>query len=250
LERIDEAVTRILALKATLNLEIKKLQGRLVDADKRHLIGCEPFKKWAKEVAEDAITLVRDKKQVLPLSVEKYPRVYLNVIRRNRTPESRLAENWKTLFEAEGFEVILRNRTLEVTPREIAFRDQLPIEKQDLKEEMYRSVEKTREAYDIYVFIVSIPNASNHVTARLNWNLIMGRGDDAPWHASEVPMLMISLANPYHLFDAPMIGTYINAYDSNPYFDRAIMDKIMGRSAFKGVSPVDPYCGKWYLNGK
>ena len=60
-------------------------------------------------------------------------------------------------------------------------------------------------------------------------------------------MLMISVSNPYHLFDAPMIGTYINAYDSNQYFNQAIMDKIMGRSEFKGVSPVDPYCGKWYL---
>ena len=26
-----------------------------------------------------------------------------------------------------------------------------------------------------------------------------------------------------------------------------ICEKIMGRSEFKGVSPVDPYCGKDYL---
>ena len=44
-----------------------------------------------------------------------------------------------------------------------------------------------------------------------------------------------------------MIGTYINAYADAPHFCRAVMDKLMGRSAFTGQSPVDPFCGKDYL---
>ena len=59
--------------------------------------------------------------------------------------------------------------------------------------------------------------------------------------------MMISTGYPYHLFDAPMIDTFINAYSNEPQFKRAIMDKIMGRSEFKAVSPIDPYCGKDYL---
>ena len=247
MERIEEAVTRILALKVSLNLEKKKQEGRLIDPAQREQVGCEQFKAWAKQVAEDAITLVRDKKGVLPISPKKYPRIYLNVIQKNVIPESPLAKTWKSLFEAEGFEVVLRNRTLSVTLNEVSLKDQLPQEKQELIEEMYRSVEETKNAYDLYVYIVSMQNISNNTTVRLNWNLVCGRGDDSPWHASEVPMLMISVANPYHLFDAPMVSTYINAYDSNKYYNQAVMDKIMGRSEFKGVSPVDPYCGKWYL---
>jgi beta-N-acetylhexosaminidase len=58
---------------------------------------------------------------------------------------------------------------------------------------------------------------------------------------------MISTAYPYHLFDAPMVGTYINAYSGNKEFCDSVMDKIMGRSEFVGVSPIDPLCGKNYI---
>jgi beta-N-acetylhexosaminidase len=44
-----------------------------------------------------------------------------------------------------------------------------------------------------------------------------------------------------------MIGTYINAYSGNQDFCEAVMEKLMGRSAFVGVSPVDPLCGKDYI---
>ena len=51
-------------------------------------------------------------------------------------------------------------------------------------------------------------------------------------------------AYPYHLFDAPMIKTYINAYAGTPDAREAIMEKLMGRSAFTGKSPIDPFCGR------
>ena len=113
--------------------------------------------------------------------------------------------------------------------------------------EMYRSVEEMKQDYDLYVYICNMENASNNTTLRLNWNVCFGLGDDAPWLASEVPVMMISTAYPYHLFDAPMIGTYINSYSGHPEFCRAVMDKLMGRSAFLGVSPIDPLCGKYYI---
>ena len=117
-------------------------------------------------------------------------------------------------------------------------------EKKALMHEMYRSVHEAREAYDLYVYICNMENASNNTTLRLNWNVAFGLGDDAPWFVSEVPALMISTAYPYHLFDAPMLKTYINAYAGTPDFREAIMDKLMGRSAFTGISPVDPFCGR------
>lgn len=90
-------------------------------------------------------------------------------------------------------------------------------------------------------------NASNNTTLRLNWNVTLGLGDDVPWFAAEIPALMISTAYPYHLFDAPMMKTYINVYSGLPDFRAAVMDMLMGRSPFIGMSPVDPFCGKDYL---
>ena len=112
---------------------------------------------------------------------------------------------------------------------------------------MYRSVEEMKKDYDLYVYICNMENASNNTTLRLNWNVCFGLGDDAPWMSAEVPVLMISTAYPYHLFDAPMIGTYINAYSGNDMFCDALMEKLAGRSEFKGISPSDPLCGKDYI---
>lgn len=100
---------------------------------------------------------------------------------------------------------------------------------------------------DLYVYILNIENASNNTTARIDWNVVFGLGDDAPWFSEEIPVLFISTANPYHLFDAPMAKTFINAYHFNPNQAASVMNKIMGRSEFTGISPVDPFCGKEYL---
>ena len=94
---------------------------------------------------------------------------------------------------------------------------------------------------------MNIINASNNTTARLDWNVIFGLGDDAPWFTEEIPVLFISTANPYHLFDVPMAKTLINTYDNNSVMNEAVMEKIMGRSRFYGESPVDPFCGREYL---
>ncbi|MCC8046319.1 MAG: glycoside hydrolase family 3 protein [Clostridiales bacterium] len=245
--RLDEAVTRILGTKAALGLHKKKSDGTLVPGEERlGEVGCAQHRAWAEEVAEKSITLVRDKQNLLPISPAKYKRVYLNAIQKDMSPENPVVTRWKELFEKEGFEVTVRDRRVGITVQDY-MTDQLSPEKAALMHEMYRSVGEARNAYDLYVYICNMENASNNTTLRLNWNVAFGLGDDAPWLVQEVPVLMISTAYPYHLFDAPMVKTYINAYSTRPDFCEAVMERIMGRAAFTGVSPVDPFCGKEYL---
>ncbi len=247
-ERLDEAVLRILATKASLHLHQKQRQGKLVPGqDALEVVGCARHKAWAREVAEKSVTLVRDEKGLLPISPKKFRKVYLNVIQREMSPEDPYVRQWKERFEAEGFEVAVRDRRVSITVQDFIDPAGMTPQKGRLMHEMYRSVEEMKQDYDLYVYICNMENASNNTTLRLNWNVCFGLGDDAPWLASEVPVVMISTAYPYHLFDAPMIGTYINSYSGQPEFCRAVMDKLMGRSAFLGVSPIDPLCGKDYI---
>ncbi len=246
-ERLDEAVIRILATKASLALPEKQAAGTLVPGPEAlATVGCEKFRAWADEVADKAVTLVHDRKHLLPISPQKFRRVYLNVIQKSNNPEDPLVLQWKKLFEAEGFEVTVRDRRITIDIPDFTDPDLSP-EKQYMLYEMYRSVEDMKKNYDLYVYVVNMQNASNNTTLRLNWNVTFGLGDDAPWLASEIPVMMISTAYPYHLFDAPMVETYINTYSAAPQYAKAVMDKIMGRSEFQGISPVDPYCGKDYL---
>jgi beta-N-acetylhexosaminidase len=247
-ERLDEAVLRILATKASLHLPAKQKDGTLVPgAEELRTVGSGEHRAWAKEVADQAITLVRDRDALLPLSTDKYKRVYLNVIQKDTSPENSFVQMWKQKFEQEGFDVTVRDRRVAITVEDFMDPSRMTPEKGKLMHEMYRSVAEMKADYDLYVYVCNMENASNNTTLRLNWNVCFGLGDDAPWHAAEIPMLMISTAYPYHLFDAPMIGTYINAYSGNQDFCEAVMEKLMGRSAFVGVSPVDPLCGKDYI---
>ena len=245
--RLDEAVTRILATKASLHLPEKQAEGKLVPgAEALAVVGCEKHSAWADAVADNAITLVRDEQKLLPISPKKFRRVYLNVIQKSNDPEDAFVQQWKTLFEEEGFAVTVRDRRTTIVPADFGDPN-LSREKGMLLHEMYRSVEKMKKDYDLYVYICNMQNASNNTTLRLNWNVTFGLGDDAPWLTSEIPVMMISTAYPYHLFDAPMMQTYINAYSCEEKFCQAVMEKIMGRSEFKGVSPCDPFCGKDYI---
>jgi beta-N-acetylhexosaminidase len=70
-------------------------------------------------------------------------------------------------------------------------------------------------------------------------------GADTPAYIGSVPTIFISVENPYHLVDVPRVRTFINAYDSADASLKAVVDKLMGRSEFAGVSPVDAFCGIW-----
>lgn len=244
-KRLDEAVTRILAVKASLTLPEKQASETLVPGPEAlRQIGCPEHRAWAKEAAENAVTLVKDTQKLLPLRKERFRKVHLNVIQKDLSPEHPTVQAWKALFEQEGFQVSVRDRRGTLSIQDMAKGDGLDPKKEALLQELYRPVGKARESYDLYVYICNMENASNNTTLRLNWSVIFGMGDDAPWMVQEIPVLMISTACPYHLFDAPMIKTYINAYADTPYLRQAVMDRIMGRNPFTGVSPVDPFCGR------
>ena len=247
MERLNDAVTRILATKASLGLHRKQKEGTLVPGPEAlEEVGCEKHRAWSLECADKAVTLVHDRQKLLPISPKKFRRVYLNVIQKSMDPADPTVLQWKKLFEDEGFEVTVRDRRVSIEPADFDV-PELPPEKAALMRELYRGVEDMKKNYDLYVYVANMQNASNNTTLRLNWNVCFGLGDDAPWLSAEIPVMMISTGYPYHLFDAPMIDTFINAYSNEPQYKAAVMDKIMGRSEFKGVSPVDPYCGKDYL---
>ena len=226
-ERLDDAVTRILAVKAAMGLPEKKADGSIFrNADDRRIVACEEHVNWAKECADKGITLVKDTVHLLPLSTQKHKRVLFELLG-DFPSNDRVKEQFITLLEKEGFEVT------EYVPEtlETIFQDS--------------EVEAFKSKYDLVLYVGNIENASNKTTARINWHTLFGAGNNIPWFAQEVPTLFISVGNPYHLQDVPMIHTYINGYCHSPYVIEAVVEKIMGRSEFKGISPVDPFCGLW-----
>ncbi len=226
-ERLKEAVERILATKAALNLPKKKKAGTLVpDKDALKILSCKEHVEWAKECADEGVTLVKDTQKLLPVSPKRHKRVLLELMGGFDSDErvssymiGRLTEEGfeVTLYEKEGFEV------------------------------MNDSVGNLKSKYDLILYVGNIETSSNKTTARLNWHTMFGLGNNMPWMVNELPVMFVSLGNPYHLLDAPMVKTFINGYCNSEFVMDAVIDKILSRSEFKGKSPVDPFCGKMDL---
>lgn len=244
-ERLDEAVTRILALKASLKLHKKQKADKLVpEKDALFILGCEQHRQMAQACADKAVTLVKDTAELLPLSSQKYKHVYLNVLESSGTENSSLKEMLRQKLEGEGFSVTVRNRDVNVDVMAALSGQSNDPHALELLKEVFGGTEAFSEKHDLVIYAANFETASNNVVIRLQWQGLMGMGDDAPWFVKEVPALFISFANPYHLIDVPMIQTFINAYTNNSETIDAVIEKIMGRSTFKGNSPVDASCGR------
>lgn len=225
-ERLEEAITRILATKAALGLHKVAKTEIVPPVEALDILNNTTHAKWAEECADEAVTLVKDTQNLLPISPQKGKRVLLEIL--GDYPSSkRVQESWTKLLEKEGFEVI-------------------PYEKESFETAKF-DVHTFLEHYDMVLYIGNMENASNQVTNRYQWFTFWGNGNNCPWFTAEVPVLYVSMANPYALIDVPHIQTYINCYSNHDYMIEACMEKLMGRSEFKGKSPVDPFCGKEHL---
>ncbi len=226
-ERLNDALTRILALKASLNLH--KQLGDLSLEAAQQAIGLPEYKAWAQECADKAITLVKEEKGVLPLDPQKRPRVLLYPIEVGdenaffRVPSK--VEAFKAALEREGFQVDV----YQVNTRGF--------------EGLQSPINELLEKYDLFIYLSNLATKSNQTTVRIEWAMPMGA--NVPQLIQQIPTLFISLANPYHLLDVPRVKTFINCYEATDDIVEHLVQKLTGKSPFKGVSPVDAFCGRW-----
>ena len=211
-ERLDEAVTRILATKASLGLHQTINHGPAKFED---------FREEKLDLADRSITLVKDTQNMLPLSVEKHKRVLLQLLGSFDSNE-RVLEKVKAELEKRDFEIT-------VYEPETNFFD-------------LGTVTSFSNDYDAVLYVANIQNASNQTVTRVHWHTLFGLGNNLPWFTKEVPTMLLSFGNPYHLYDLPMVDTVINAYCNYDHFIEMAIKKVTGESSFKGVSPVNPFC--------
>ena len=218
-ERLNEAVTRILATKASLGLHETINHGSA---------SFEDYKKEQLDLADRSITLVKDTQNMLPLNFENHKRVLLQLLGSFDSNERVLKEVTEEL-EKRGFEIT-------VYEPETNFFD-------------LGTVESFSNDFDAVLYIANIQNASNQTVARIHWHTLFGLGNNMPWFTKEVPTALISFGNPYHLYDLPMVETVVNAYCNYDHFIEMAIKKLTGESSFKGVSPVNAFCDNSLLEG-
>ena len=248
-ERMTEALTRILGLKAHMGLH-KMTQDELVPIAAPAL-GKDEYKAAEAAISRDAITLVKYKDEgVLPITPDKYKRIMIVHVKGAAGPMDALVQMAMGGAEAKKTPAEdLRDRLIERGFE--AFIYESPLEQ--LKEQMARGEKPNLNIYfagknaisdfvagqDLVITLCDVANG------RPAFGLSKG-GGEIPWYVFELPVVAISVNAPTMLADIPQVRTYINAYDSKPSTMQALVDKLVsGKEAFTGSDPIDSFCGLW-----
>lgn len=204
-ERLDEAVEKILALKAKVCVEniLPEIDGAALHRD----------------CVDKAVTLVKNNvPEVLPISTDKYPQIRLVTLGKDDILDGSVREIAKEVLEAKGFDVEVY---------------------EPYADDLHGTKELDRKR--LTLFFANYEQASNQTVVRIDW--CKKHALDMPRFIYEENSVFVSLASPYNLQDVPRVKTYINAYTATRASIEACIEKLMGNSKFKGVSPVDAFCG-------
>lgn len=225
-ERLNDAVRRVLGLKAKLNLHQKKEAGTLLKTEQElEIIGCPEHLKMRAEAADKGITLVKNTFDQLPIRPETHKRIRLYYLQGE--VGGIMAAGWAVLenivaeLKRRGFEVTVNDGHNRVKGRTLQYRQEV-------------------DAALVFADIVGYGAENNY---RIRWKTAMS--NECPWYVHEVPTVFVSLNFTTHLHDATMVKCYINAYHSNEEIIRQVIDKIMGESKFKGTPNDLVWAGKW-----
>lgn len=247
-ERLQDALRRILGIKASLGLHKEEKTMIVPPKENLNVIGTKEFTEIAKEISEKAITLVKDVgDSPLPISVEKHKRILLVPQKGFANP---LVQHFIGGKGRPAIEVIKEELTkvgFDVSIYESGFDKLMELSKEDILKNLSRTmgdkapVAELVKSYDLIIHVADVLGVTQQVQ-RINFPMSYDT-PDIPWYVHEIPTIFVSVNSPFHLVDVPRVKTYINTYDNEEQTMVALVQKLIGKSGFKGESPVDAFCG-------
>ena len=235
--RLQDALRRILGLKASLGLHLASRESLVPSAEALAAIGSEAHRAIAADVADKTVTLVKDTARNLPITPRTHPRIRLYGISGGadftRADPLAYLDTVREELEAAGFEVSVF-RTAE--QREAAGEAGMNFMRV-LSEE---ATGDYAERYDAAFVFANVKGFAQEASIRIKWSSPMAA--EIPWYATEVPTVFVSLNQPNHLIDVPMVKTAIHAHAATREAIRATIQKIQGKSGFQGTFNQNVFC--------
>lgn len=217
MERLDEALIRFLGLKAKLGLFTK--QDVLKGNEEAQAAMAKPENvALSQSYIARSPTLVKDVKNLFPLSPEKHKRIlFVDGGINHPVMPTQLEFIMPDLLRKEGFEVTVD------TPKTFP----------------------SGKDFDLILYALGDESLMGRSRIYIDWSKLSGgsffKMMYRPW--TSIPTAMVSFGHPYYLYDAPRVPAYINAYSTMDSVQQAVVDCVMGRKPFNRTSPVDAFCG-------
>jgi beta-N-acetylhexosaminidase len=214
-QRVEESARRILAAKYDLGLVDQRLTP--VDTIDR-VVGSKDVVALATEIAEHAITLVRDEDKLVPLKNLKPESRVFNLAVTNGDDRNWITNDFVSKFKRSGVKV-----------------ETLVLDDRSSEQDVQKAIERAKSAdlvlASLYgrvrsgqVLSVGIPESG----ARALSSLI----------GAKVPIIGISFGNPYLLQSFPGLRTYMVAYGDMPSLQQGVARALMGEIDVVGKLPI------------
>lgn len=246
-ERMTEALTRILGLKAHMGLHKKTVEELVPGPEKAdEVLGREEYRQMQKAISRDCITLVKYKDQdVLPLTPQRYKRIMIVHVKGAENGMSFLmkamgmggsspAQALKDKLCAKGFDAFIYESPLDKMKKQVEAGEKPSL---NLYFAGKNAIADFVKDMDIVITLCDVSSG------RPSFGLSKG-GGEIPWYVFELPVVVIGCGQPTMLADIPQARTYINTYDAkDSTFDALVEALTTGPEAFKGRDPIDSFCG-------
>jgi beta-N-acetylhexosaminidase len=214
-KRIEESARKLLAAKYDLGLEKNRLTS-LDEIDR--IVGSHDVPDLAREIAEHAITLVRDEDKLLPLSNLKPDARIFNLAITNGDDRLIVAGQFVAALTRAGHKV-----------------DTIVLDDRSGEAEVQKALDHAKDA-DIVI-------ASLYGRVRTGEVRSVGLPEPggralAALIANKTPMVAISFGNPYLLMNFPDLRTYLVAYGDMPSLQQAAARAVLGQIDIAGKLPI------------
>lgn len=245
-ERMTEALTRIIGLKAKMGLHKKDRAALVPGPEALAGLGKQEYKDMQKAISEDCITLVKYKDaDVLPLIPEKYKRIMIVHLKPADGPMSFLmkamgmgggnvAEALRDRLIAKGFDAFIYESPVDKMKKQVEAGEKPSL---DLYFAGKNAIKDFVAGQDLIITLCDVSSG------RPAYGLSKG-GGEIPWYVFEIPVVVVGCGQPTMLADIPMARTYINTYDSKDSTLDALVEKLVaGEESFTAIDPIDSFCG-------
>jgi len=228
-ERLDQSVLKILKIKASLGLQ----DARMVEIGAiANLVGKPKNLAFGQQVADSAITLVRDNGKILPLQSEGTPKPGLPYTTQEKTGNQTVAvlfsDNVRTdsgrVFSSELRGRIADARVLYVDPQIAA----------GMSDDVLKAVDEAKTVI-AGVYVVPVPGKTGNNTAMPDATAALLR---QILDRAAVKTEVIAMGNPYLASEFPKIENYMCTFSNSTVSEIAAVQALFGEIAIHGHLPV------------
>ncbi|MEO8219883.1 MAG: glycoside hydrolase family 3 N-terminal domain-containing protein [Specibacter sp.] len=239
-ERLTDALRRILALKASLGLHVRDRSELVPPVEALAVIGSAEHRAIAAEIADKTVTLVKDTQNNLPLTPDTHKKIRLYGI--SGGSDFTMADPLGYLdvvaeeLERVGFDVhIFKTAELRKAAGEEGVNFMSVISEEGTAD--------YPKKYDAAFVFANVKGFAQEAAIRIKWSSPMAA--EIPWYVTEVPTVFVSLNQPNHLIDVPMVKTAIHTHADTREAIRMTVEKIQGLSEFQGTFNENVFCNSF-----